>query len=577
MEMSTELPKDKKKWRKRIYFKSVKSMLIAGFTGIILMVLGLSFFNLTAMNSMKDRVTYIVENEQPLLVADFQLANDMAQRTSYLQSYVYSGDESFATSFNKGKDQDMRLEEYISKHSDSSWVSDVMAQKAEWGTLTDNLLDLMEKNDTIAAEQLLREKIQPLSDELMDSLTYLANEKSEKTKASGKTVLDLNKRNNLFSFSISIAIVIGLFVLAFLIIKSIMKHIKPINERLHVIADGDFSQEPLETHLTDELGQMVVSANDMNDSLRGMMMSIANLAEMTSSHSEELTQAANEVKSGSEQIATTMQEIASGSETQAESASELATLMISFADKVYTANDAGVKTNQSTGSVLEMANKGQQLMDRSSNQMTKIDGIVHDSVEKMMHLNQQTTEISKLVTVIKDVAEQTNLLALNAAIEAARAGEQGKGFAVVADEVRKLAEQTAQSVTDITNFVQAIQKESSAVAESLTEGYVEVQTGTKQIHETNTTFSQINHAVEKMAGNIEHITENLSDIAKSSQEMNVSIDEIASVSEESAASVEETSASSQQITGSMEEVAGSAAQLAQIAENLNALVQNIQM
>src|SRR5699024_1621451 len=142
----------------------------------------------------------------------------------------------------------------------------------------------------------------------------------------------------------------------------------------------------LETHLTDELGQMVVSANDMNDSLRGVMMSIANLAEMTSSHSEVLTQAANEVTSGSEQIATTLQVIASGSETQAESASELATLMISFADKVYTANDAGVKTNQSTGSVLEMANKGQQLMDRSSNQMTKIDCIVHDSVEKMMHL-----------------------------------------------------------------------------------------------------------------------------------------------------------------------------------------------
>lgn len=373
------------------------------------------------------------------------------------------------------------------------------------------------------------------------------------------------------------ATVVVVLLVSILFSRKIAKPIHMIAERMGELAKGDLSISIESSDRKDEVGQLTNAMQTMKDTLHDTMEKVAEASSSVMLQSEELTQSANEVKSGSEQIAMTMEEIAFGTEKQADNASELAHTMGIFDTKVHDTSERGEQIQRSSIAVLTMTAEGKQLMDSSAQQMMKIDGIVQEAVEKMANFNRQTQEISKLVSVIEAIATQTNLLALNAAIEAARAGEAGKGFAVVADEVRKLAEQVSSSVTDITGIVTDIQMESTDVTESLQNGYKEVEQGTHHIQTTSATFNSIDEAVTGMVETINGIADNLTDLAANSQTLNHSIGEIAAISQEVAAGIEETAATSQQSSSSMEEVAGGAENLAKLADQLNSLVRQFKL
>lgn len=371
---------------------------------------------------------------------------------------------------------------------------------------------------------------------------------------------------------IGVISIILLSVLIYIVMRKLTKPLQRVVQMATAIAQGDLSHETLEVKSNDEVGKLSEAFNNMSGKLRELISGISKTTEVLSGQSEELNQSAKEVQTGSEHILTTMEELATGSEQQAQSAGELSALMENFSEKVKEANKNGEYILQSSNEVMDLTENGSSLMESSNQQMMKIDQIVQDAVQKVQGLDQQSKEISKLVSVIMDIADQTNLLALNAAIEAARAGEYGKGFAVVAEEVRKLAEQVSVSVTDITNIVNTIQSESSNVAYSLQGGYKEVEHGTRLINNTDETFKNITLSLSEMASKIKTVSDNLTDISQSSETMNISIVNIASTSEEAAAGVEQTTASSQQTASSMESVASSSEQLAKLAEELSSLV-----
>lgn len=382
-----------------------------------------------------------------------------------------------------------------------------------------------------------------------------------------------NSNNLIYIGSVVSLLVIFLGLgIAILTSNMIARPINIVMERMNLIAAGDLSSESLEVRTNDEVGQLVASTNTMNKNMRSLIRNIHSVAETVSSQSEELSQSTIEVTAGTEQVSHTMQELAVAAESQANHSTTLSTSMSSYTNEVREANDSGQHIEQSTNDVLSMTNKGAELMNQSTKQMDEIDRIVLDAVSKVEGLDQSSQEISQLVGIIQDIAEQTNLLALNAAIEAARAGEEGQGFAVVAEEVRKLAEQVSVSVTDITQIVENIHEESKLVTESLHAGYKEVENGSKQIGLTGQTFNEISQIIIEMTDNAQDISGRLTAIVKSSEQMNNSIEEVAAISEEAAAGIQEVSASSEQTSSTMTEVATSSNELSILAEDLNQLV-----
>ncbi|QTD42854.1 methyl-accepting chemotaxis protein [Sporosarcina sp. Te-1] len=561
----------------RFAFKSVAMKILAGFGIVIILISSYSTFNFYTNKSENKQMEEIIDRQTELLIANQILSNTLSSRISFVQGYLLTGQSVYLDLFEQYTELGKTNEDIVRSLDDSEEFDKLIQQTVEWRDYITE--EVFKEYDRGNKENALRNMMISSNDlkVIKDGYEQMAKERETDIKAMGAKMLEHSERNSLIGVFTSITITILAIIAALVTARTISKPIHVVTKRMREIADGDVSQEPLYTRSRDEIGQLVVATNEMNSKMHSLLQQINDVADTVASHSEELTQSANEVKAGSAQVAMTMQELAIGTEQQASNAGDLASLMASFHQKVQETDESGASIQGYSRQVSDMASEGNRLIDSSMHQMERINQIVRDSVVKVEKLQDNSAEISLLVSTIKDIADQTNLLALNAAIEAARAGESGRGFSVVADEVRKLAEQVSLSVSDISSIVNRIQQDTSLVTNTLKDGYGEVESGSEQLKETVQTFEQINSAVNQMETGIATIAGNLNEIAESSKQMTKAADDIASVSQEAAAGVEQTSASVQQTSSSMEEVAASSDQLAKLAENLNGLVRQFRL
>ncbi|MFL2071495.1 methyl-accepting chemotaxis protein [Marinilactibacillus psychrotolerans] len=572
--------KDKSKGIRLIQFKSLRAKILFGFILVILFIIGLMVeTSISTLHTNKETET-MVTHEVPLMIADERVGFSVARRSTNVRAYLMTGNEKYRDMFEENAEAVQPYVKTLGELSNSDTVDEFITTHEEWtqGMLRDVFDVYAAGNETEALANM--DELAPTTTFMLDTLAESARNQEQVINESGENIIDIGQTGLSINLIVSIIVIILAIIIALLTSRSISIPVKKVMERMNDIKEGNLKNDYLSISNKDETGQLADSANAMQDRLKDILSNISEVSYLLSYNSKELSETSSEVMSGTDQVAMTMQELSEGSETQAHTASKLSTIMDDFSQKVDATNKSGQHINTLSEKVLKETANGTTLMESSESQMVKINDIVKQSVEKVDQLDMQTQEISKLVEIIQNVANQTNLLALNAAIEAARAGEHGKGFAVVADEVRKLAEQVDVSVSEITGFVQTIQLESKGVSESLQEGYAEVQTGTSQIKATGDTFKQISKSLNDVAQNIQGINTNLSELKHNTDDMNASIEEVASVSEESAAGVEETSAATQQINSSMEEIAGEGgkiSQLVELAQNMDNLLKGFKI
>ncbi|EMA38326.1 transducer protein htr16 [Halobiforma nitratireducens JCM 10879] len=333
-------------------------------------------------------------------------------------------------------------------------------------------------------------------------------------------------------------------------------------------ADGDLTQR-LETDVdNDALRRIAISFNDMIEDLESLVVEIQALVKDVDEISSDMTASTEEIKNSSVAVADSIEEISAGAERQSE---KLATAAGEMSDLSATveeiASSSGNVADQSRKAA-EMGQQGQQAAERTTEVVDEVETKATEAIEEMRTLQDEVEEISEIVELIDDIASETNLLAMNALIEAANATEDGNGFAVVADEVKALAEETDEATSEVEQLVAGIEKSADALAADMFEMQSNIETSQETIDETVGTFETIVDRVEAANSGIQSINDATDDQAESSQEVAQMVDDVASVSDRTADEAQNVSAAAEEQTSTIQRIATTADTLSDRADEL---------
>jgi methyl-accepting chemotaxis protein len=357
-------------------------------------------------------------------------------------------------------------------------------------------------------------------------------------------------------------------ILAFFIVNKMTRPILSVANGMTIVASGDLTVDRVSVKANDEIGDLADSFNEMVTNIKKVIETVATTAEQVAASSEELTASAEETKRATEQITGSIQSVASGAELQATSTEDAGRVITDISSKITHISSNIQVTNNMTEETVVAATNGNEIIERSINQMKTIDETTDAASRTINGLGEKSSQIETIVSVIKAIAEQTNLLALNAAIEAARAGEHGKGFAVVADEVRKLAEQSGQASGQISSLIKDIQVEINASISAMKKGKLAVNDGATFVGQAGQAFETISNAITRVSEQMKDVSITITQIRAGSEEMVSSIKTITHISEEASNNTHEVASASEQQHASMEEITTAAHTLSKMAEEL---------
>ena len=412
--------------------------------------------------------------------------------------------------------------------------------------------------------------------------------------------------------------------------QKMIGYMKDIASSAMAIANGDLTVEIQPRSEKDLLGN---SLKSMAVSLKDAISLVSTSANNLNSASAHLADSASQASGATQQISMTVQQVAVGTSQQAEystrtselvekmaeamrnvergakdqgtAAAKAAELTASLSEAIQQVEGNARAVTEGSNQASEAAKSGTGIVESTIEGMNRIQAKVGVSAEKVREMGNRSKQIGAIVETIDDIASQTNLLALNAAIEAARAGEHGKGFAVVADEVRKLAERSSVATKEIGQLIKGIQQTVDEAVKAMNEGASEVQGGVELANESGKALTNILTAAEavqtqalqateaalRMNKFSEELVRSVDEVAKiaevnstasdemkaDSDEVTRAIENIASVSEENSAAIQEVSASTEEMSAQVEDVTGSAKRLAETAGQLIAMVSRFKL
>jgi methyl-accepting chemotaxis protein len=527
----------------------VKMGLVFGF--LLLMIIFMIFLGMNSTSKVNGSVEHIATDDFAKTVHAFHAAKALDDLQGSIRMIALLKDPKaieneklkIEVARTKYREAMKRLEEMEKSEKGVKLLENARSAIAPAVKVNNRVLELAQAGKQQEATALLVKEGVPLTEKIQEAFDEQVKFQQENVKSEynrAHTVYGRTKAVQLIAGIISI--LLGLAAAIFLI-HNFVTRINRVAGAMNRYADGDLST-PLRIYANDEIGDLGRNINRMLTSISAMITSIKETAVQVASAAGQMYDSAEQIANGADQAAAQAGAVATASEEMSATSSEIA----------QNCTMAAESSQRATGS----ASEGVSVVKATVAGMDRIAKRVKQTATTVESLGARSDQIGEIVGTIEDIADQTNLLALNAAIEAARAGEQGRGFAVVADEVRALAERTTKATKEIGQMIRAIQTETKGAVASMEEGVSEVEKGTKDAANSGKVLEQILEQVNA-------VTMQINQIATAAEEQTATTTEITN-------NIQQITEVVQSSTGSSQESASAASRLSNLAGELESLV-----
>lgn len=554
--------------------------ILLGYFVLIVFMVAVGGYSYWGMQQVMREYQQIVEQAHPYVLAISEINSALTAQLNAQRTYLLTGDEQYTLraelDANNVRSAINKAEGYAQESEEKNLLQQI-------GSIHDNLVQ--QQKDVFATyaagdkEGAIQQGLTGV-DDILKRLTANFNVLqgiNQKRVHDAQQAAQAAAANTvrLVLVLVLVGAVLGILLSVFLARRTISP-LRRLATAAAGIAGGDLREE-VPVRGRDEVAQLGTAFNQMVGNLREIITEVRTSILKVSEYAQQLTTSAEETTRATEQIAASVQEVAQGAEQQVREVSDASNTVKQMAAAMEQVAESAQAVAASSQESARLAEEGSTAIKNVIRQndvvresMTNLSGLINE-------LGQRSREIGQIVEVITSIADQTNLLALNAAIEAARAGEQGRGFAVVADEVRKLAEQSAQAAKQIAGLVDRTQNDTGKAIKTMEAGSAEVASGSELLQSAQSTLEKIFAAVGKVAQEIQEVSAAAQEMAASSDRVVTATENVSRIAENTSAGTENIAAATEEQTATMEEISSSAQVLADMARKLEQAVQRFKL